>query len=268
MVMASVLFLSYNQEKYVAKAIESILMQKVDFPYEIVVGDDCSSDRTRFILEDYAKRYPVIRILEKEENLGILGNYQRLVQAACGKYIAVLAADDYWIDPEKLQKEVDILEKNADVLMVHTKFKVFFENKKIEKIRPKYRQILPGRWYFYHLLMRNTVGACTTCYRKSSLIGTELFNYRNLGFTAEDYPLWLELAALGKVVLLDRITAVYRRIDNTHSNQRIREQRKQYLETIVHIKNYMTNKYNVPFPIKIPVKISNFLLIMRYRLFP
>lgn len=107
----SVLITSYNHEKYIQEALESVLAQKTQFPFEIIVSDDCSTDNTRKILEDYQQRLPsMIRILPSEKNLGITKNLQRGLSACCGEYIAILEGDDYWISPLKLQKQVEFLD--------------------------------------------------------------------------------------------------------------------------------------------------------------
>lgn len=104
----SVLMITYNHEKFIAQAIDSILMQQVNFDYEIVIGEDCSTDGTRAIVIQYQKEYPdKIRLLLPEENLGMHKNFVQTFRACQGEYIALLEGDDYWTSPRKLQKQVD-----------------------------------------------------------------------------------------------------------------------------------------------------------------
>lgn len=106
----SVAMVTYNHERLIAQAIESVLMQDVDFPVELVIGEDCSTDRTRSIVEDYARRYPnVIRALLPERNLGSQENSRVVVEACRGAYLALLEGDDFWTDPYKLAKQVRFL---------------------------------------------------------------------------------------------------------------------------------------------------------------
>ncbi|TGE15554.1 glycosyltransferase family 2 protein [Hymenobacter elongatus] len=106
----SVCCITYNHEQFLAQAIDSVLMQETDFTVELVVGEDCSTDTTRQILLDYQRRYPDrIRALLPEHNLGVMGNLVATMAACTGTYIALLEGDDYWTDPHKLQKQVDIL---------------------------------------------------------------------------------------------------------------------------------------------------------------
>lgn len=107
--------MSYNLEKYIAEALDSILMQKVNFKYNIVVGEDCSTDNTRQILQEYASKYPdKFTLLLHKKNLGVVANFATTLKSCQGKYIALLDGDDYWTDPFKLQKQVDFLESNKD----------------------------------------------------------------------------------------------------------------------------------------------------------
>src|SRR5262245_39714091 len=101
----SVLIIAYNHERYLAQAIESVLAQKLSWPLELVIAEDCSTDRTREIVMDYARRYPdTIRPLFHEHNVGMSRNFQAGLEACTGKYIALLDGDDYWTSERKLQR--------------------------------------------------------------------------------------------------------------------------------------------------------------------
>lgn len=113
-IKVSVVFLTYNHEDTVRQAIESVLMQKTNFEYEILVAEDCSTDRTREILREYKKKYPDrIKLLFKKENVGVIRNLVSAYKLVRGKYIAILEGDDYWNDESKLQKQYDFMERNA-----------------------------------------------------------------------------------------------------------------------------------------------------------
>jgi glycosyltransferase involved in cell wall biosynthesis len=109
--------ITYNQVEYIEKAIEGALKQEVDFPYEIIIGDDCSTDDTREILLDYKQRYPdLIKLnLHDEHYEGIPGRLNNItnIQSARGKYIAFCDGDDYWISKDKLQKQADFMDANS-----------------------------------------------------------------------------------------------------------------------------------------------------------
>lgn len=108
----SVWMITYNQEKYIAQALESVLEQKTDFDFEIVIGEDYSTDNTKAILLEYKKKYPdKIKLLLHEKNVGMVKN-QNLVFSACiGEYIAMLEGDDYWCDQNKLQIQYEYMKK-------------------------------------------------------------------------------------------------------------------------------------------------------------
>ena len=111
----SVGILTYNQARYVRQCVDSVLTQEVNFDYEIIVGDDASTDGTQEILQEYAARYPQkFVLLLGEKNAGISVNYQKVLEACKGKYIALCEGDDYWTDAHKLQKQVDFLETHPD----------------------------------------------------------------------------------------------------------------------------------------------------------
>jgi len=114
----SVCMITYNHEKYIVQALESALMQQADFEYEIVVGEDCSTDRTRALLVGLQQQHPAkIRLLLPERNLGMMPNFIQTLKACRGRYIALLEGDDFWTDPYKLQKQVDFLDANPDFVM-------------------------------------------------------------------------------------------------------------------------------------------------------
>jgi glycosyltransferase involved in cell wall biosynthesis len=121
--LVSVCMITYNHEDYIAEAIEGVLMQKTHFPFELIIGEDESSDGTRNICTDYVNRYPdKIRLFlrSRKKVLVINGrptgrfNFVENIKAAKGKYIAICPGDDYWTDPGKLQAQVDVLEQNPD----------------------------------------------------------------------------------------------------------------------------------------------------------
>jgi glycosyltransferase involved in cell wall biosynthesis len=111
----SVMMITYNHEGYIAQAINSVLMQNVDFDYELVIGEDCSTDNTRNIVADFRDRYPdKIRLVLSNSNVGMIKNAIRTLQACQGEYVALLEGDDYWTCTDKLQKQVDFLEGHPE----------------------------------------------------------------------------------------------------------------------------------------------------------
>ena len=113
--LLSIVTITYNHESFIAKTIEGVLMQQVNFPIELIIAEDCSTDGTRAICQRYADEHPeLIRLITSESNVGAVKNERRAMLAAKGKYIAFCEGDDYWTDPCKLQKQVDFLESHPD----------------------------------------------------------------------------------------------------------------------------------------------------------
>lgn len=128
--MISVLVCTYNQEKYLAQALDSVLMQQYDEPFEILIGDDCSTDNTGKIADDYQSRYPdIIRVIRPDKNGGASLNFIRLVKEARGEYIFICDGDDYWLRDDVLQKQIDVYRANPNVGMLCAKAKCYIQEK-------------------------------------------------------------------------------------------------------------------------------------------
>lgn len=116
-ITVSVVVLTYNHQAYIRRALDSILMQKVNFEYEILIGDDASEDLTPIILQEYKSKYGgVIKLELRHENIGASRNYVELIKKSKGKYIASCEGDDFWTDEEKLQRQVVFLEQNSNFI--------------------------------------------------------------------------------------------------------------------------------------------------------
>ena len=132
MKLLTVILLTYNHEKTIAKAFESILEQQTNFEFEIFVLEDCSTDKTADICRQYKQRYPnKIRLFLNEKNLGVTKNLKEGLLKIKTKYFAFLEGDDYWCNKYKLQKQVDALEKNPECMICghNTLFKDMVNNK-------------------------------------------------------------------------------------------------------------------------------------------
>lgn len=122
----SVFMMTYNHEFYIRQAIESVLMQKTNFDFDIVVGDDYSTDGTREIIESISDIYPgKFKLLLHRENIGAIANQKAVFQACTGKYIAICEVGEYWIDPLKLQKLVDFMESEEEYMLSNRDIKLY-----------------------------------------------------------------------------------------------------------------------------------------------
>ena len=124
--VGSVHMITYNHEPYIRQAIEGVMMQQADFEFELIIGEDCSQDKTREICFEYQKKYPdKIRVLWWHENVSKLGGNSRRVRARSrGEFIALCEGDDYWIDPLKLQKQVNVMRQHPNVGLCFTGSKI------------------------------------------------------------------------------------------------------------------------------------------------
>lgn len=127
--LVSIVCVTYNHEPYLRQALDSFLMQQCNFPFEIVLAEDCSTDSTREICDEYASKYPdIINYIRSDNNVGAVENEARAIRAAKGKYIALCEGDDYWTDVKKLQKQVDFLEAHPDYVVTWTRYKKYIQD--------------------------------------------------------------------------------------------------------------------------------------------
>jgi glycosyltransferase involved in cell wall biosynthesis len=225
--IVSIAMLAYNHENYIVEAIESALMQKTNFYYQLVISEDFSPDSTRSILLNYQSRFPdKIKLLLQEKNVGLMQNSYNLLSNVDGKYIAVLECDDFWTDPFKLQKQVDFLEKNNDYSMVFHSVNV-----KNEIPTVNYSYPLPSKTTltFNDILRKNFVPTCSLMYRKSHAPNPLplFFSKCMMG----DIPLELMLADKGKVFFINEKMATYRKNNTgiTLNKNQIKNGRKGYV---------------------------------------
>ena len=127
-ILVSVFMTTYYHEKYIAQALDSILSQKVNFKYEIVISDDASKDKTQDIIKSYAQKYSFIKYVFNETNIGLSRNVFQAKTNCQGKYLIQLSGDDYWIDDYKMQRQLDFLETHNEYIGVGTRLEVRTNN--------------------------------------------------------------------------------------------------------------------------------------------
>lgn len=128
--LVSICCITYNHEQYIKDALGGFVMQITNFPYEVVISDDCSTDGTRNVIAEYKTKYPdLFRDVSPIENIGMLKNFAHVQRLSQGKYIAFCEGDDYWTDPYKLQKQVDFLESHPEYDLCCSASKVFNQSK-------------------------------------------------------------------------------------------------------------------------------------------
>lgn len=205
--------LAFNHEKYIRKCLEGIIMQRTNFTFEAIIHDDCSTDRTTEILTDYARRYPqIIKPIIEKENLWSKhdGSISRIMnENTRGKYIAWCECDDYWTDPYKLQKEVDILESNPDVQLVYTGFQTVDTSGNPIKTKRYERNLSKSHTgkQFIQLIKSNYIQTLTVCARAEVRLDEDSKNCPERGY---DWSSFLYASLKGKLYYIDDITGCYR----------------------------------------------------------
>jgi glycosyltransferase involved in cell wall biosynthesis len=218
--VVSVYMLTYRHERFISQAIESVLRQKCNFRFELIIGEDCSPDGTRDIVLDYQKNYPeYIRVLVSNSNMGSFANMERCLAAARGDYIAICEGDDFWQNPEKLQMQVDALLAMPDATLCHTDFdrKVGWRVKRNSHVSRSGSIPAQGD-AFEDVLQSWTIMTATAMYRGDVLRNflTTRFNDRNWPFG--DYNKALFAAANGPLIYLPISTATWRKVSGSATN--------------------------------------------------
>lgn len=201
--MVSVFVMVYNHEKFLKECLDGILMQKCNFNFNIIVGEDCSIDNSRRILLEYQENFPgKFVLLLHNQNIGANANQQRLLESCNGKYIAMCEGDDYWIDPLKLQKQVDFLDKNPDYAICFHKIIYQYEN----GIKPFIKDIeIPETTEILDIIYNNYIPTLSVVFRN--------FHYYPKWMSTAypgDWPLHILNATRGKIRMMENEMGVYR----------------------------------------------------------
>lgn len=228
--VVSIIVCTYNQERWISQTLDSILAQKTNYPYEIIIGEDSSVDNTCKICEEYAATYDNIHLISHSKNKGVVANWIACIKKASGKYIMGCAGDDYWHNANKIQLQVDFMENHPNCVISHTDYDRLLVKK--DKIIHSYNQtktIIPpcGKIQKEILSGKEHMSAVTICYRAELLKKyCPLDTYVSMKFPREDYPTILILAAYGDIEYISISTATYRvgqvSITNTIDYDKIR----------------------------------------------
>ncbi|MCR5125739.1 MAG: glycosyltransferase [Treponema sp.] len=217
--LVSVICCTYNHEPYIAQTLEGFLIQKTNFPFEVLVNDDASTDGTAKIIKEYEEKYPSIikpfyhDVNEYSQGIDIFGN---LVKLAKGKYIAICEGDDYWIDENKLQMQVDFLEKNPDYGLCYTYARRFYQStQKFSKKRFGKKQKTAEDL----IINGDKIPTLTICLRNNEYRKyMDFMNKHDASFAMGDYPLVLWFSINTKVHCIKKITSIYRILEKSASH--------------------------------------------------
>lgn len=234
--LVSICCICYNQEQYIRQALEGFVMQQTNFPFEIVISDDCSKDRTRIVIAEYKEKYPeLIRDVSPEKNMGSMANFLFVQAKANGKYIALCEGDDYWTDPYKLQKQVDFLEEHEDYSICFHKCSVL--NVQTGVLRQEEVRDIQGESSIIDVAEGNYIHTLSVVYRTDIRLSIDREKIsKNLA--VGDYILWLLLAQYGRIWKMPDVMGVYREQCGIWSSQKCSYTQPRWVELLHHMVNY------------------------------
>lgn len=254
-ILVSIHCLAYNHEPYIRQCLDGFVMQQTKFKFEVLVHDDASTDHTADIIREYEKKYPalikpiyqVLNQYSRHVNVGALN-----LSRARGKYIAWCEGDDYWIDPLKLQKQVDFLEKHPEYVMSHTSIQYYFQNQKLF-VKSKDAEInahLNDDVHAEDILFsdRYRIQTVTVVYRKDIaelVLSSDSSLYRSGRFLQGDTPLWYGLLQHGKIHFLPEVTAIYRRNDESVTATKDIKKYMRFMLSYAEFRMYLVHRDNL-----------------------
>ncbi|NOY52643.1 MAG: glycosyltransferase [Deltaproteobacteria bacterium] len=246
MIKVSVCLQTYNHASYIKKALESVLMQETDFDYEIIVGEDESSDGTREICIDYAGRYPDrIRLFlrSRKDVIYINGratgrfNFTENLKAATGKYIALLDGDDYWTDPNKLQEQADFMDTHPGYTVCFHRVQEL--NEATDRITAVHPAHVKKSYGLTDLLRLNFIPTVSAMVRKDAIGELPDWFYK---IPVGDWPLFIHCARRGSIRLINKVMAVYRNHAGGYWSQSLSAQLQMNLEIYDFFKQHLEGK--------------------------
>lgn len=202
----SVLMITYNHERYITQALASALAQQTTFAFEIVIGEDCSTDRTRDVLLDFQQRFPDhIRLLPRDTNIGMNHNLVQTLQTCRGEYVALLEGDDYWTSPHKLQKQADFLDRHPECAICFHATTICYEDGSQEPQKHPVRRQKPI--LTIEDLIDTTMQTCSVTFRNHLITEFPAWFYT---LKMGDWPLHVLNAQHGHIGYIDEEMGVHR----------------------------------------------------------
>jgi hypothetical protein len=246
--LVSVEMITYNHGPYIRRAVEGVLSQKTKFPFELVIGEDCSTDGTREIVYDYQRRFPdIIRVVTSDRNVGMHANSARTHDACRGEYIACCEGDDYWHDPAKLQKQVDYLISHDDYVLVHSNCDLFYAQtgRRVRNFLPMGENLNDGDAYEELLTRKRNIVTPSAMVRREAR-ETALRNNPECSdpkYLMGDMQLWLEVSRLGRVKYLPESLATHNMLEESATHSRNPQKELQFALSARELIYHYVTKY-------------------------
>jgi len=248
MIELSVHLITHNNESHVAETVESILKQNTNFAFEIVVGDDCSTDKTFEILSAYAQANPVLFNLKRNESqLGILKNFKSTLDRCNGTYVFAIAGDDLLKQDYSLQKMVDAFRSDTSLGFVDSGIDILYEHKNITKPFSNKIAMIASDQTYKNTLLLGRINPIGICLNKSHLYKyVDFETYINMNVTVDDYPIIVDLVMNSNFARIDESLHIYRSHDLSYSHKKDFKNHlflKQQMKMLFY---YFSKKYNYP----------------------
>ncbi len=248
--MISVLMITYNHERFIEEAVNSVLSQQTDYSFELVIGEDHSPDSTGKKVDELAAAFPdIIKVVRGETNLGVATNFCKTFRASSGKYLAILDGDDFWTDPLKLQKQVSFMEANPDYGLVHADVNHYYEDSgKTEPCVNKTKGVhVPDGDLFPELIKPEPlfIKTATVCFRKELASAFDLVRAERENWPLIDMPLWMDITQQTKAHYFDEALATYRLLTESASRTQSPQKKLAYHQKLYAIKQLYFDKYKV-----------------------
>ncbi|HEY6119798.1 MAG TPA: glycosyltransferase [Pyrinomonadaceae bacterium] len=245
MPLVDVNLITYNHEKFIARAIDSVLNQKTNFNYRLILGDDCSTDNTQSIIRDYAQRYPArIQTVLAVEHRGIKHPNRMgidVLRRSTAKYVALLDGDDYWTNPTKLQRQVDFLERHPECSLCFHNVEMYYDDESQPPIilhPPNQKEIATLEDVINGLVPL----PCTAMFRKNLLgdLSGSFYKVPNA-----DWMMWVMLAQQGFIGYINEVMAAYRiHVQGIWSRLSAQQRVINHIETYRAINAQLNYKYD------------------------
>ena len=241
--LVSVVVTTYNHAPYLAEALDAIMAQRCNFGVEIILGEDCSTDGTLAVCEEYVSKYPEqITLIASTENVGWRANYRRCVERARGRYIAFCDGDDYWCDENRLAAQVALMEQHPKAGLCYT----LAERRDEEGNLVGYFPVRDGHTTLDGLLHDWCIENCATLARRELVVGyyaAEKPENRPEWLT-EDLPMWLYVAAHSEVAYIERVMAIHYIFADSVSHSTSLAKRLAFCDSSSNIKLWFDERYN------------------------
>lgn len=244
--------ITYNHAPYIAQAIEGVVKQETEYPFELIIGEDCSTDGTRDIVFEFQKKYPdIIRVITSDKNVGAKQNDYRTTKACRGKYIAFCDGDDYWHRLDKIQLQADYMEEHTKCGLICSDYDEYRVSSRvrINRINKSYKRNPANSDYKKIFEGESGIQTCTVMVRREILepiINADTVLYHSDRFPVGDLPLWFEISYVSDVAYIDESMATYNYLPESATKSR---DHVRILRVRIFVKElilYLIHKYELP----------------------